>query len=85
MKIFGLKTMIGVVAIAGIVQYARKQGGFGPMLDNLMNKAKTATDAARGESASRTTSDPSSRGSAETTGYGSTTYGEYGGNRTRRS
>jgi hypothetical protein len=38
MKIFTVKRVLGLAAIYGVVRYARKQGGFGKMLEGLTTK-----------------------------------------------
>jgi hypothetical protein len=84
MKVFSLKKMIGLAAIVGIVQYARKQGGFRPMIENLMNKAKSV-DLEPRDVASRTTPSSSSRNYGDEI-TGTSSYGGYGsGNNSRRS
>lgn len=84
MKIFTLKRMIGLAAIAGVVQYARKQGGFRPMLEGLMDKAKEVTHREpRSPIASRTTPESTSRSVDETSVYGGNAYGGFGNNSPR--
>jgi hypothetical protein len=36
MKLFSIKTMLGMAAIGGTVMYVRKQGGLQKAFDNLM-------------------------------------------------
>lgn len=52
MKLFSLRNMVGLAAIYGVTQYARKQGGFRPMLEGLLNKTRTATEIEPGDTAS---------------------------------
>jgi hypothetical protein len=47
MKIFSLRNILGVAAIYGVTQYAKKQGGFRPALDNAMDKLRNLSQQAR--------------------------------------
>jgi hypothetical protein len=38
MKLFSIKTMLGMAAIGGAAMYVRKQGGLQKTFDNLMGK-----------------------------------------------
>ncbi len=40
MKIFSLRNILGVAAIYGVAQYAKKQGGFRPAFENVMDKLR---------------------------------------------
>ena len=63
MKLFSIKTMLGMAAIGGAVVYVRKQGGLQKAFDNLMGKkdellAKTGLDEALPSKRSRSTVEP---------------------------
>ena len=45
MKLFSIKTMLGMAAIGGAVVYVRKQGGLQKAFDNLMAKKDELLDA----------------------------------------
>ena len=46
MKIFSIKRALGLAAIYGVVQYARKNGGFAPMIEGLKTKVNELKDQA---------------------------------------
>ena len=63
MKLFSIKTMLGMAAIGGAVMYVRKQGGLQKTFDNLMGKkdellAKTGLDEALPSKRSRSNVEP---------------------------
>lgn len=90
MKIFSIKTLLGVGAIYGISQYAKKHGGLRNAFDGLLDKVKTAAnEREQSMGSSRTSSevggDVGTSGigsSVGTSGVGSSSIGEntgYGG------
>lgn len=84
MKIFSIKRLLGLAAIYGGVQYARKHGGAKNAFNELLGKAKdfasgvkqevssVASDASKSSSSGYTGSGIGSRsvGSTDTPGYG---------------
>ncbi len=63
MKIFGIKRILGLAAIYGAVQYAKKNGGAKNAFNGLLDKAKDLAGKVKdevGQVASQTTGDLSS-------------------------
>jgi hypothetical protein len=89
MKIFSIKRMLGLAAIYGAVQYARKNGGAKSAFNGLLDKAKDFASGLTNEvgsvasdaSASKTASSPYASSSgigSRSTGSESTSYGGSG-------
>lgn len=49
MKILGLKSILGMAALYGAVQYTRKHGGLRQVMDDTLDKLREATQARRGQ------------------------------------
>lgn len=49
MKIFSIRNLLGVAAIYGASQYAKKHGGFRPAFDGLLAKVKDAANLKKDE------------------------------------
>ena len=86
MKIFSIKRMLGLAAIYGAVQYARKNGGAKSAFNGLLDKAKDFASGLKNEvgsvadSSSTSASSPyaSSSGIGSRVGSESTSYGGSG-------
>jgi len=86
MKIFSIRNMLGIAAIYGASQYAKKHGGFRPAFDGLLAKVKDAANIKKEELIGRT-HDASVGQSSQGTGLESGSYSgggystDFGGNR----
>ncbi len=49
MKLFSIRNLLGVAAIYGATQYAKKNGGFRPAFEGLLAKVKEATNMKKDE------------------------------------
>lgn len=65
MKMLSLKNLIGLGAIGGVIYYARKNGGFGNLWNQITTKAKEAKDEVIGK-AHEVTQQPASSYSSTT-------------------
>ncbi|MBA3453203.1 MAG: hypothetical protein H0T42_08935 [Deltaproteobacteria bacterium] len=74
MKIFSIRNMLGLAAVYGASQYAKKHGGFRPAFEGLLAKVKDAANLKKDELIGR--SHDASVGSTEqqSTGYESGSY-----------
>lgn len=86
MKIFSIRNLLGVAAIYGASQYAKKNGGFRPAFEGLLAKVKDAASIKKDELIGRA-HDAVDEKPAQSTGYESGSYGgggystDFGGNR----
>ena len=74
MKMLSLKNLIGLGAIGGIAYYARKNGGFQNLWNQLSSKAKEAKDEVIGK-AHEMTQQPASSSYSSTRAVDDTNYG----------
>lgn len=86
MKIFSIRNLLGVAAIYGASQYAKKNGGFRPAFEGLLAKVKDAANIKKEELIGRShdaSVDQSAQGAGlETGGYSGGGYSsDFGGNR----
>lgn len=70
MKLFSIKRIIGLGALYGAIQYARRHGGPRNALNELLGKAKNLAGQPAADRASDFASGTGAYGSAERTGYG---------------
>lgn len=87
MKIFSLRNVLGVAALYGASQYAKKHGGFRPAFDGLVAKIKDAASMKKEQTIGKAHdasvgagAQSSQRSSYDSGGYS----GESGGNGTNR-
>lgn len=85
MKIFSIRNLLGVAAIYGASQYAKKNGGFRPAFEGLLAKVKDAASIKKDELVGRAHDAVDQKPAS--TGYESGSYGgggystDFGGNR----
>lgn len=88
MKIFSIRNILGIAAVYGASQYAKKNGGWRPALDGLVAKVKDAAKFKKEELIGRSHQAPVGT-TEQSTGYESGSYSgggyssDFGG--TRRS
>jgi hypothetical protein len=70
MRMLSLKSLIGLGAIGGAVYYARKNGGFKNVFNQIVGKARQAKDEVIGKAHEATQSYSSNRSMPEDPGYG---------------
>jgi len=73
MKIFSIRNILGVAAIYGAAQYAKKNGGVRNALEGLVTKVKEAANLKRDELIGKS-HDSSVSSSPASTGYESPSY-----------
>lgn len=78
MKIFSIRNLLGVAAIYGASQYAKKNGGFRPAFEGLLAKVKNAANVKKEELIGRS-HDASVDQSASSKGTGYESGGSYSG------
>ncbi len=91
MKIFSIRNLLGVAAIYGASQYAKKHGGFRPAFDGLLAKVKDAANMKKEEligrshdaSVDQTASSPSTGYEAGGSYSGGGYSGDFGGGNRR--
>lgn len=96
MKIFSIKRLLGLAALYGAAQYAKKHGGARNAFNGLLDKVRTAANAkkedligsAHDQSVGSSDVSPRTGFADENTGYGGGSYGGYssggvGGNNNR--
>lgn len=74
MKIFSIRNMLGLAAIYGASQYAKKHGGFRPAFDGLLAKVKDAANIKKEELIGRTHEASVDQSTSQGTGYESGGY-----------
>ena len=78
MKIFSIRNLLGVAAIYGASQYAKKNGGFRPAFEGLLAKVKNAANVKKEELIGRS-HDASADQSASSKSTGYESGGSYSG------